>query len=115
MPPFGGTPICPRCNKAYSAIQNVMNHRNQLYHKPCLTCTTCNKRLDSFTPLEHDKEVRLAYKVAMRRVAYPFLFSHTGTPHDSSCLSIVDLNQQNMSRSKFRHSRPETCQSPPSQ
>ncbi|KAG1852616.1 hypothetical protein C8R48DRAFT_611678 [Suillus tomentosus] len=71
MHPFGGTPICPRCNKAVYAAEQVMGPGRKLYHKPCLACTTCSKRLDSFTLLEHDQEVRLAYEVAMRRVAYP--------------------------------------------
>ncbi|KAH9837933.1 uncharacterized protein C8Q71DRAFT_569621 [Rhodofomes roseus] len=49
MHPFGGTPICPRCNKAVYAAE-------QLYHKPCLACTSCGKRLDSYNLLEHDQE-----------------------------------------------------------
>ncbi|KAG1852626.1 hypothetical protein C8R48DRAFT_724261 [Suillus tomentosus] len=56
MHPFGGTPICPRCNKAVYAAEQVMGPGRKLYHKPCLACTTCNKRLDSFTLLEHDQE-----------------------------------------------------------
>ncbi|KAG2107687.1 uncharacterized protein F5147DRAFT_696699 [Suillus discolor] len=56
MHPFGGTPICPRCNKAVYAAEQVMGPGRKLYHKPCLACTTCNKRLDSLTLLEHDQE-----------------------------------------------------------
>ncbi|KAG1744699.1 uncharacterized protein EDB91DRAFT_1050690 [Suillus paluster] len=56
MHPFGGTPICPRCSKAVYAAEQVMGPGRKLYHKPCLACTTCNKRLDSFTLLEHDQE-----------------------------------------------------------
>ncbi|KAG9311030.1 hypothetical protein JVU11DRAFT_8927 [Chiua virens] len=56
MHPFGGTPICPRCGKAVYAAEQVMGPGRKLYHKPCLTCTSCNKRLDSFTLLEHDQE-----------------------------------------------------------
>ncbi|KAF8438643.1 hypothetical protein L210DRAFT_3404327 [Boletus edulis BED1] len=52
MHPFGGTPICPRCNKAVYAAEQVMGPGR----KPCLACTSCNKRLDSLTLLEHDQE-----------------------------------------------------------
>ncbi|THU97874.1 hypothetical protein K435DRAFT_662097 [Dendrothele bispora CBS 962.96] len=54
MHPFGGSPKCPRCSKSVYAAE-------QLYHKPCLACTSCNKRLDSFTLLEHDEQVRALY------------------------------------------------------
>ncbi|KAF9219345.1 hypothetical protein BS17DRAFT_789524 [Gyrodon lividus] len=56
MHPFGGTPICPRCNRAVYAAEQVMGPGRKLYHKPCLACTSCNKRLDSLTLLEHDQE-----------------------------------------------------------
>ncbi|KAF9238377.1 hypothetical protein BU15DRAFT_47827 [Melanogaster broomeanus] len=52
MHPFGGTPICPRCNKTVYAAEQIMGPGR----KPCLACTTCNKRLDSLTLLEHDQE-----------------------------------------------------------
>ncbi|PPQ70620.1 hypothetical protein CVT26_010048 [Gymnopilus dilepis] len=55
MHPFGGTPICPRCSKAVYLAEQVMGPGRKLYHKPCLACTSCNKRLDSFTLLEHDQ------------------------------------------------------------
>jgi len=32
-----------------------MGPGRKLYHKPCLACTLCNKRLDSLTLLEHDQ------------------------------------------------------------
>ncbi|KAF8901053.1 hypothetical protein CPB84DRAFT_1815294 [Gymnopilus junonius] len=52
MHPFGGTPICPRCSKAVYLAEQVMGPGR----KPCLACTSCNKRLDSFTLLEHDQQ-----------------------------------------------------------
>lgn len=33
-----------------------MGPGRKLYHKPCLTCAICNKRLDSLSLLEHDEE-----------------------------------------------------------
>ncbi|KIM77398.1 hypothetical protein PILCRDRAFT_76713 [Piloderma croceum F 1598] len=60
MHPFGGTPICPRCNKSVYAAEQTMGPGRRLYHKPCLACTICNKRLDSLTLLEHDQKVLLS-------------------------------------------------------
>ncbi|KAG7447302.1 uncharacterized protein BT62DRAFT_986600 [Guyanagaster necrorhizus] len=56
MHPFGGTPVCPRCEKVVYAAEQVMGPGRKLYHKPCLKCSTCKKRLDSYTLLEHDQE-----------------------------------------------------------
>ncbi|KAH7911798.1 hypothetical protein BJ138DRAFT_1005893 [Hygrophoropsis aurantiaca] len=56
MHPFGGTPVCPRCHKAVYAAEQTMGPGRKLYHKPCLACMTCNKRLDSLTLVEHDQE-----------------------------------------------------------
>lgn len=33
-----------------------MGPGRKLYHKPCLACTSCGKRLDSYSLLEHDQE-----------------------------------------------------------
>jgi len=38
------------------AAEQVMGPGRKLYHKPCLACTICNKRLDSFSLLEHNEE-----------------------------------------------------------
>ncbi|KAJ3754611.1 hypothetical protein EV360DRAFT_86678 [Lentinula raphanica] len=56
MHPFGGTPKCPRCQKAVYLAEQVIGPGRKLYHKPCLACTICNKRLDSLSLLEHDEE-----------------------------------------------------------
>ncbi|EMD35099.1 hypothetical protein CERSUDRAFT_157930 [Gelatoporia subvermispora B] len=56
MHPFGGTPICPRCSKAVYAAEQIMGPGRKLYHKPCLVCSTCGKRLDSLSLVEHDQE-----------------------------------------------------------
>ncbi|EJD04894.1 LIM-domain-containing protein [Fomitiporia mediterranea MF3/22] len=56
MHPYGGVPYCPRCSKAVYAAEQIMGPGRMLYHKPCLACTTCNKRLDSLSLMEHDKE-----------------------------------------------------------
>ncbi|KAI9455406.1 hypothetical protein F5148DRAFT_391953 [Russula earlei] len=56
MHPFGGTPICPTCLKAVYAAEQVMGPGRKLYHKPCLACTSCGVRLDSFRLLEHDEK-----------------------------------------------------------
>ncbi|KAH8084867.1 hypothetical protein BXZ70DRAFT_563539 [Cristinia sonorae] len=56
MHPFGGTPICPRCSKSVYAAEQIMGPGRRLYHKPCLACMTCGKRLDSYNLVEHDQE-----------------------------------------------------------
>ncbi|KAI9060120.1 hypothetical protein FKP32DRAFT_1687699 [Trametes sanguinea] len=56
MHPFGGTPICPRCSKAVYAAEQIMGPGRKLYHKPCLACKNCGKRLDSFSLVEHNEE-----------------------------------------------------------
>ncbi|KIK54592.1 hypothetical protein GYMLUDRAFT_48495 [Collybiopsis luxurians FD-317 M1] len=56
MHPFGGTPKCPRCDKPVYLAEQVIGPGRRLYHKPCLACTICNKRLDSLSLLEHDQK-----------------------------------------------------------
>ncbi|KAK7055254.1 cysteine and glycine-rich protein 3 [Favolaschia claudopus] len=60
MASFGGSAICPRCNKSVYAAEQVLGPGRKFYHKPCLSCTTCKKRLDSLSLLEHDHE-RVAF------------------------------------------------------
>jgi len=56
MHPFGGSTICPRCSKAVYAAEQVMGPGRKIYHKSCLTCYSCKRRLDSFSLVEHDGE-----------------------------------------------------------
>ncbi|KAF9649680.1 LIM-domain-containing protein [Thelephora ganbajun] len=56
MHPFGGSPRCPRCEKAVYAAEQVMGPGRKLYHKQCLTCMICKKRLDALSLVEHDEE-----------------------------------------------------------
>ncbi|KAJ7670530.1 hypothetical protein B0H17DRAFT_1209266 [Mycena rosella] len=53
---FSGSATCPRCSKTVYAAEQAMGPGRKFYHKPCLSCMTCKKRLDSFTLLEHDQE-----------------------------------------------------------
>jgi len=53
---YGGTPHCARCDKAVYAAEQVIGPGRKIYHKPCLKCTTCSKRLDSFSLVEHNFE-----------------------------------------------------------
>ncbi|SAL99289.1 hypothetical protein [Absidia glauca] len=56
MPPrFGGSPSCIRCQKAVYMAEQVIGPSGA-YHKSCLTCKECNKRLDSTTLAERDGE-----------------------------------------------------------
>jgi len=56
MTPYGGSPRCPRCDKAVYAAEQIMGPGRKLYHKSCLTCTDCNQRLDSYKLVEHDEQ-----------------------------------------------------------
>ncbi|KAF4586490.1 hypothetical protein EYR38_010766 [Pleurotus pulmonarius] len=64
MHPFTGTSVCPKCLKAVYAAEQVMGPGRMLYHKPCLACTMCNKRLDSLTLLEHNHKVSLSHTLS---------------------------------------------------
>ncbi|KNC96225.1 uncharacterized protein SPPG_08378 [Spizellomyces punctatus DAOM BR117] len=55
MPQFGGAPSCPRCGKAVYLAEQVTGP-NGMWHKSCLTCKECNKRLDSTSLTEREKE-----------------------------------------------------------
>ncbi|OBZ90768.1 Cysteine and glycine-rich protein 1 [Choanephora cucurbitarum] len=56
MPPrFGGAPQCPRCQKSVYMAEQVIGPGG-FWHKSCLTCKECNKRLDSTTLTEKDDE-----------------------------------------------------------
>ena len=43
---FGGAPKCVKCTKAVYFTEQVPGPGG-LFHKTCLTCTECSKRLDS--------------------------------------------------------------------
>ncbi len=50
------TPRCAKCDSPVYAAEQVLGPARKPYHKPCLACTHCNKRLDSYSLLEHDTE-----------------------------------------------------------
>ncbi|KAJ7058262.1 LIM-domain-containing protein [Mycena amicta] len=56
MASFGGSAVCPRCSKTVYQAEQIMGPGRKFYHKPCLSCMVCKKRLDSFSLLEHDQE-----------------------------------------------------------
>ncbi|KAH7100460.1 LIM-domain-containing protein [Auriculariales sp. MPI-PUGE-AT-0066] len=53
---FGGTAYCPTCDRAVYAAEKVMGPGRKLYHKMCLKCTSCMKRLDQGSLVEHNQE-----------------------------------------------------------
>ncbi|KAI8975122.1 hypothetical protein BDF20DRAFT_822500 [Mycotypha africana] len=52
---FGGAPKCPRCAKSVYMAEQVSGPGG-FWHKSCLTCKECNKRLDSTTLTEKENE-----------------------------------------------------------
>ncbi|CUA71535.1 Cysteine and glycine-rich protein 3 [Rhizoctonia solani] len=53
---FGGPSKCPRCEKTVYAAEQIIGPGRQIYHKFCLKCTSCNKRLDSYSLVEHNQQ-----------------------------------------------------------
>lgn len=53
---YSGIPQCARCSQSVYAAEQVIGPGRKVYHKPCLKCTTCNTRLDSYKLLEHNLE-----------------------------------------------------------
>ncbi|KAG5650642.1 hypothetical protein H0H81_011509 [Sphagnurus paluster] len=124
MHPFGGTQICPRCSKAVYAAEQVMGPGRRLYHKPCLACTFCHKRLDSFTLLEHDeknfgtRDLRHANLPVRERDPSPPEDSRSPPPRLASPLPLLRPNRRRSlvtspTRSAFpRDLEPERSTSP---
>ncbi|RUS19410.1 hypothetical protein BC937DRAFT_87537 [Endogone sp. FLAS-F59071] len=52
---YGGTPICPRCSKAVYMAEQITGPGGS-WHKNCLTCKECGKRLDSYSLTERSGE-----------------------------------------------------------
>ncbi|KAG8684199.1 hypothetical protein FRC11_012476 [Ceratobasidium sp. 423] len=59
MNTFGGPSKCPHCEKTVYAAEQIIGPGRQAYHKFCLKCASCNKRLDSYSLVEHNQQVRL--------------------------------------------------------
>ncbi|KAI8823459.1 uncharacterized protein EV422DRAFT_493899 [Fimicolochytrium jonesii] len=80
MPPtFGGAPNCPRCGKAVYMAEQVTGPGGQ-WHKTCLTCKECNKRLDSTSLTEREKE-------AYCKTCYGKMFGPKGVVYKCSATS----------------------------
>ncbi|PWN87074.1 cysteine and glycine-rich protein 2 [Acaromyces ingoldii] len=56
MPPrIGGVaPKCAKCDKSVYAAEQVIGPASKIYHKPCLACTICGRRLDSSLLVDHE-------------------------------------------------------------
>ncbi|CAG8527456.1 9172_t:CDS:2 [Ambispora leptoticha] len=52
---WGGTPKCPRCETPVYMAEQVIGP-NGPWHRACLTCIDCKKRLDSYALAEHEGE-----------------------------------------------------------
>ncbi|SPO35271.1 uncharacterized protein PSFLO_00742 [Pseudozyma flocculosa] len=58
MPRFSvpAAPKCAKCAQSVYHVEQVIGPMAKTYHKHCLTCTVCAKRLDSTLLVEHDGE-----------------------------------------------------------
>ncbi|EJT49534.1 hypothetical protein A1Q1_01339 [Trichosporon asahii var. asahii CBS 2479] len=54
---LGGTPKCARCNGAVYHAEQVMGPARKIYHKLCLKCEQCGKRLDPGNLVSHDEKL----------------------------------------------------------
>ncbi|KAI9091123.1 hypothetical protein DFS34DRAFT_653709 [Phlyctochytrium arcticum] len=55
MASYGGAPSCPRCLQSVYLAEQIAGPGG-LWHKACLACKNCKKRLDSTSLTERDKE-----------------------------------------------------------
>ncbi|KAL7423364.1 hypothetical protein Q5752_002667 [Cryptotrichosporon argae] len=51
---LGGAPRCEKCGDAVYHAEQVMGPGRKIYHKLCLKCEQCGKRLDPGSLVEHD-------------------------------------------------------------
>lgn len=58
MPPRFGAPApkCAKCEKPVYAAEQAIGPASKIYHKPCLACTVCGRRLDSSLLVDHEGE-----------------------------------------------------------
>ncbi|XP_015791240.1 cysteine and glycine-rich protein 1 [Tetranychus urticae] len=54
---FGGSEICPRCNKAVYMAERMMGGGSAWHKTSCFNCKECHKRLESTTLCEKDREI----------------------------------------------------------
>ncbi|WVQ76600.1 hypothetical protein IAR50_006272 [Cryptococcus sp. DSM 104548] len=53
---LGGAPKCQGCEKTAYHAEQVMGPGRKIYHKMCLKCLNCGKRLDPGGLVEHDAQ-----------------------------------------------------------
>ena len=47
LPKLGGSKMCPRCKQSVSIFDNTLGPLATQWHKSCLACASCAKRMDS--------------------------------------------------------------------
>ncbi|OCF33998.1 cysteine and glycine-rich protein [Kwoniella heveanensis CBS 569] len=53
---FGGAPKCENCGTSVYHAEQVLGPHRKIYHKLCLKCAQCGKRLDPGNLVEHDTQ-----------------------------------------------------------
>ncbi|KAI8801116.1 hypothetical protein BJ742DRAFT_838810 [Cladochytrium replicatum] len=89
-------PTCPRCSKSVYAAEQVTGPNSTMWHKSCLTCKECRRRLDSTNLAEKSGE-------AYCRACYGKLFGPKGYGFGggSAFLSSDDLKLANATDSNI--------------
>nr|XP_019047676.1 cysteine and glycine-rich protein [Kwoniella bestiolae CBS 10118]OCF26606.1 cysteine and glycine-rich protein [Kwoniella bestiolae CBS 10118] len=54
---FGGAPKCETCGNSVYHAEQVLGPHRKIYHKICLKCAQCGKRLDPGNLVEHDTQL----------------------------------------------------------
>ena len=62
LPKLGGSKMCPRCKQSVSIFDNTLGPLATQWHKSCLACASCAKRMDSDAKLyRNERDEWLVY------------------------------------------------------
>ncbi|KAJ8653274.1 hypothetical protein O0I10_011122 [Lichtheimia ornata] len=119
MPPrFGGAPLCQRCDKAVYMAEQVIGPGGP-YHRTCLTCMECNKRLDSTSLTERDNQAycRVCYNRKWGPKGYGFASGASFLSTESKTPKEIMEEQQQQDQTMMGQSQqlpPQRTPTPPS-
>lgn len=82
-------PQCARCHAPAYHVEQVVGPAGKIYHKACLKCLNCGKRLDSHLLVEHDDEVCPPRLSSVLAISLASAADGQYTPCDSPTARIV--------------------------